>query len=154
MLTRILGLIIFIAAMGIAYLAYEQYSDEIDWSTGTPAKRISLLIQSDFEQLEKENALPPEWKHILKTTYKMNSPVTASLMGDERPHLKTTHRDIKDKPATDLTYEAEIEVIDLPDDKNPGFILQISLLDIKTRNKVFEIGRSYYFKKLNKKKPD
>lgn len=156
MLTRLIGLLILVASLGVAYIAYTELTEkeEVQCQPDTPSQRISTLIREDFKKLAETKSLPLEWGQISKTVYKVNSPVTASLMGNERPNLKVFTPKI---PTSKEEYEAEVEVIDLPDENNPGFILQVSLLDIKTRNKVFEIGRSYYFSSLNilsKKKPD
>lgn len=150
---RVFGLLIFLLAIGLAYFTYDQFSEEFTWVTASPSQRIILLVQKDFQKLTKEHAVPPEWNQISKVTYIMNSPVTESLMGESRPELSLSPND-RTSIIGNLNYEAEVEVIDIPDEKNPGFILQISLLNIKTKNKIFEIGRSYYFKELNEKKPD
>jgi hypothetical protein len=161
MLYRLFGLLIFVLASALAYLTFDQFKGEIRWMTATPAERISIIVENDFKSLVQSKDLPPEWADLTEVVYKMNSPVTQALMGNERPHLELAslspnYKKQKNKKEKEeaKNYEAEIEVIDLPDEQKPGFIFQVSLIDMKSKNKIFEIGRTYYFNELNKKKPD
>ena len=44
----------------------------------------------------------------------------------------------------------EVEVLDLQDNETPGFITQISVFDLKTKNKISEFGHTYYYKDFDK----
>lgn len=41
----------------------------------------------------------------------------------------------------------EITILDLEDTNNPGIIFQMSLIDLKTKNKVDELGYTHYYSK-------
>ncbi|KYG61389.1 hypothetical protein AZI86_16885 [Bdellovibrio bacteriovorus] len=107
----------------------------------TPAQQLTRMIDEDFAQLNKEGQLPKEWNSIATVELRMNSTLAKALMGKHRP---TFHR-VKDGSSF-----LELEVMDLPDDENPGIIIQASLFDIKSKNKVFEIGRTYTMNDLNR----
>lgn len=40
----------------------------------------------------------------------------------------------------------EIEIIDLYNNETPGFITQVSVFDLNTKNKISEFGQTYYMK--------
>lgn len=44
----------------------------------------------------------------------------------------------------------EVEVLDIQDDENPGFITQASIFDIESKNKIGEFGQTYYYKDFDK----
>lgn len=110
----------------------------------TPAQQLSLLIKNDFDHLLKNKELPAEWSQISSINFQMNSTLAKALLGKHRPRFKQIQNG---------AYFMEIEVMDLPDDNDPGIILQISLFEIKSQNKVFEIGRTYTMNQLNNVEP-
>lgn len=107
----------------------------------TPAQLFVGLIDNDFSDLAIKKELPGAWTHIKTVEYKMGSTLGNALLGDQRPHFPQTGQG---------KGHLEVEVLDLPDESNPGVILQVSLFDIETNNKIFEIGRTYTMKDLNK----
>lgn len=107
----------------------------------TPAQQLTRMIDEDFAQLNKEGQLPKAWNSIATVELRMNSTLAKALMGKHRP----TFQRVKDGSSF-----LELEVMDLPDDENPGIIIQASLFDIKSKNKVFEIGRTYTMNDLNR----
>ena len=146
MIYKILGLLIITAAVGISYLALK--GENANLFTGndncqqlTPAQQLTKLIDDDFNQLKKDNQLPKEWNEIATVEYNMHSTLASALLGSQRPRMQR----IKDGK-----YFLEVEVIDMPDEVNPGIILQTSLFDIKSKNKIYEIGRTYTMNQLNK----
>jgi hypothetical protein len=107
----------------------------------TPAEQTVLMIDRDFHQLGIDKQLPEAWLGIKTVEYKMGSFLAKSLLGDLRPHFPQNKEG---------NGHLEVEVLDLPDETNPGFILQVSLFDLKSKNKIFEVGRSYTMNDLNK----
>ncbi|MNT75914.1 hypothetical protein D3C72_2148600 [compost metagenome] len=75
----------------------------------------------------------------------MGSELAKAILGKNR---KPTFQRIKEG-----TAYLEMEIMDLPDEENPGIIIQASLFDIKSKNKIFEIGRTYTMNQLNKEEP-
>lgn len=111
----------------------------------TPAEQLVKLINEDFSALGNSGQLPKEWNSIATVEYKMGSTLAKALLGKNH---KPTFQRIKEG----TTY-LEMEIMDLPDEESPGIIIQASLFDIKSKNKIFEVGRTYTMKQLNKEEP-
>jgi hypothetical protein len=143
MFNRALSIILLLLATTCGFIYFQSWDDQLetDCRQQTPAQQLMGLIHHDFAQLKKENKLPKEWTSIAKVEFQMNSTLAKALLGKERPHFKLSPNG---------THYLEVEIIDVPDEENPGLILQSSLFDLKTGNKVFEIGRTYNMSQLNK----
>lgn len=143
MFNRALGLFLLLMAATSGFLyfqnRYEQLENEC--RQRTPAKQLLDLIHRDFKNLEADNNLPKEWTSLARVEFNMNSNLAKAMLGKERPHFKLSQNG---------SYYLEVELIDVPDDDNPGLILQTSLFELKTKNKVFEIGRTYNMSELNR----
>lgn len=146
--------IIFIAIAGtIAYLTMQTetgivnplVSKKEDCAQMTPAEQLVKLINDDFSELSATQQLPKEWNSIATVEYKMGSELAKALLGKTR---RPTFQRIKEG-----TAYLEMEIMDLPDEENPGIIIQASLFDIKSKNKIFEVGRTYSMNQLNKEEP-
>lgn len=146
MVYKVIGASIVLIAVAFSVIVFK---DEFETkktefcSQQTPAQQLTRMIDEDFAQLNKEGQLPKEWNSIATVEMRMNSTLAKALMGQQRP----TFQRVKDGSAF-----LELEVMDLPDDENPGIIIQASLFDIKSKNKVFEIGRTYTMNDLNRPK--
>lgn len=155
MLTKLLGLIIIAAAGAIAYMVLSQ--NETALTTGddspeiqeciqlTPAQQLAQMIEKDFYNLKAKNELPAEWNSISTVEIKMGSTLASALLGKVRPNFRT---------AKEGSAHLEVEIMDLPDESNPGIIIQASLFDSKSKNKIYEIGRTYTMNDLNRVKPE
>jgi hypothetical protein len=144
--------IFFIAIAGtIAYLSMQADSGvrnpmgKDNCAQLTPAEQLVKLINDDFSELGATKQLPEAWNSISTIEYKMGSELAKALLGKTR---KPTFERIKEG-----TAYLEMEIMDLPDEENPGIIIQASLFDIKSKNKIFEIGRTYTMNQLNKEEP-
>lgn len=148
-MTKILGVIIILAAGAIAFLAMEDEgvlksftkTEAAPCVQLTPADQFIQLINNDFKALNEAGELPEEWKKIATIQARMNSSLAKALMGKKRPQFERVQ---------DGTTYLELEFMDLPDETNPGVIIQASLFDIKSQNKLFEIGRTYTMQELNR----
>lgn len=145
MIFKIIGALIICAAGFIAISTLkndEQIKAKLcDTKQLTPAQQLSQLIENDFHDLSKSGQLPNDWKSIATIEIKMNSQLAKAILGKERPRIQR----IKDGKSF-----LELEFMDIPDDENPGIIVQASLFNIKSKNKIFEIGRTYNMNQLNK----
>lgn len=152
MIYKLIGAIIIIAASIIGFLTI---NEPYHWSNGrrnptttckqsTPAEQLSTLIESDFENLKRKKMLPAQWSSIATIEYRLNSNLAKAILGKAKPVIQRVQNG---------NAYLELEIIDLPDDDNPGIIVQASLFDIKTKNKIFEIGRTYTMAELNKQAP-
>lgn len=184
MIYRLTGGLFIVVAVALAlYAGQDFFNRKKDaWASASPAQRISLIVENDIRGLARAKELPEEWQSISKVTYIFESSLTKVLMNDQRPSVKiakkqktsesqntNSNQDKKtdgaakdpkaaaaDKPKE---YELEIDVLDVPDEENPGFIFQMSLLETGTKNKIYELGRTYHWstlnlKNLDEKKPD
>ena len=147
MITKVIGILIMIAAVSIALLTLKGEDgffckQQKSCVQLTPAQQLSQLIERDFEQLVKDKSLPQQWSTIRSTEVRMNSQLAKTLLGKTLPEVPA-HK------VAEGDHYLELEIVDLPDDENPGLIVQASLFNIKTKNKIYEIGRSYTMKDLN-----
>lgn len=146
MTTKLLGAIIF---LGLGFLlckitTEQEQSIEIPpqvCTQLTPAQQLASLIENDFQNLSKTDQLPLEWFSISRVETRVGSLLANAILGQERPKFKR----IKEG-----SNYLELEIMDMPDDVNPGIIVQASLFDNKSQNKIFEIGRTYSMKQLNR----
>lgn len=163
MIYKLLGGLIIGAAVAMAVLtltqdesASENKSNKGWWATFvsptvhdecrqlTPAEQLEALINQDFDELAAQGQLPTQWDSIATVEVRMNSDLAKALLGQRRPQIQRVQEG---------TAYLELEVMDLPDDDNPGIIIQASLFDIKSKNKIFEVGRTYTMNQLNKIMP-
>ncbi len=107
----------------------------------TPSEQLRNLIEKDFATLHTQKELPTQWDQIGQVKIIRNSNLANAILGKFNPTFKTLENG---------SFYLEIELIDLEEDSNPGIILQASLFDKKTENKIFEIGRTYTMNNLNK----
>lgn len=157
MIYRILGILILLASFTIISLVFKDdgkllglltsplpLTNHQDCIERTPAQQLAGLIKNDFDELLQKKQLPPEWSQIGLIKFQMNSVLAAAILGSHRPQIKRVQ---------DGSTFLEVEVLDLPDESNPGIIVQASLFDIRSQNKIFEIGRTYTMDQLNKVHP-
>lgn len=119
---------------------YEEYRLRTDKSDESPFART---ISTDLLKLMKENQIPKAWSKIKTVRYNFNSESSKKL-------LMNTGLSIVKKNKKG-SFHLEIEFIEVPDDKEPTVILQFSLFNLKSKNKIWELGRTY---QTSKKNPD
>lgn len=151
MIYKVLGALIIVAAGALAFLTLQDEDGPFKKDKKvaacvqlTPAQQLSQMINDDFQVLAQEGQLPPEWNSIATVEIRMNSELARAILGKQRPNIQRVK---------DGKNYLELEVMDLPDEENPGVIIQASLFDIKSKNKIFEIGRTYTMNELNKVAP-
>lgn len=151
MIYKVLGALIIIAAGALAFLTLQDEDGPLKKDKKvaacvqlTPAQQLSQMINDDFQVLAQEGQLPPEWNSVATVEIRMNSELARAILGKQRPNIQRVK---------DGKNYLELEVMDLPDEENPGVIIQASLFDIKSKNKIFEIGRTYTMNELNKVPP-
>lgn len=149
MVQKVLGSFISIVALVLMYLILHSDLDSFSLKSDcapqkTPSQLFTSLISDDLKTLNETKELPPEWEDIAKIDIEMTSTLARALLGNSNPPIQTKK---------DGLYKLEMTFLDLPDDQNPGVIVQMSLFDIKTKNKIFEIGRTYTMNQLNNIQP-
>jgi hypothetical protein len=140
MVYKIIGTFVIIAAATLAYLTFKGDNSADRCVQLSPAQQLSQMIDRDFQNLSKEGQLPEAWRSIATIEYKVSSQLASAILGQERPHIQRFQEG---------KNFLEVEVLDLPDENDPGIIIQASLFDIKSKNKIFEIGRTYTMNDLN-----
>ena len=153
MVLKVIGSLIMVAAGILAYLTIQDQAtlkniksaikdkNQAQCVQLTPAEQLVQLIDGDFSNLEQEGQLPKQWKSIATVEYRLSSELARAILGKAKPGIQRVKNG---------THYLELEVLDLPDETNPGIILQASLFNIKSKNKIFEIGRTYTMNQLNK----
>ena len=147
MIYKLLGVLLIGAAATIAYLSFQSENNVSKRNTSaeeckqlTPAELFTDLIDEDFKSLARDKKLPAAWSSIATIEYKNNSELAKALLGSAKLGIQRVKEG---------SSYLEIQLMDLPDETNPGVILQASLFDIKSKNKIFEIGRTYTMNELN-----
>lgn len=147
MVQKLLGLLLLAGAGFLAWNALNEHSVSPTASKKEAPKNLSFseFVSNDLLSLKSEGHLPKEWDEIQHVSYLMHSAFQRELIG------KNKIAAIPETPAG--RYKMEIEFIDVPDDENPGLILQMSMMDVQTNNKVWELGRTYPLKSFLKAEP-
>lgn len=151
MIYKVLGALIIVAAGVLAFLTLKEETKPVKGDKKesacvqlTPAQQLAEMINKDFESLAQTQQLPPEWQSIATVEIRMNSELAKAILGKTRPNIQRVKEG---------TAYLELEVMDLPDEENPGIIIQASLFDIRSKNKIFEVGRTYTMNELNNVAP-
>lgn len=91
-------------------------------------------VSEDLAAMRAKKLLPKEWDSIQYIAYNFHTDLQRRLVG---------HRKFKIKDDPQGNYRLEIEFIDVPDEEAPAIILQMSLFDLASNNKIFEVGRTH-----------
>lgn len=130
--------------IGLALLAGALYCSWIVVETSTkptPPLKFYDVVSKDLERLKKKGVLPEEWNSIRKVDYYFGEKAHESLLGRKLPIPEIATGN----------YLLELEFIDAPDDADPKLILQMSMTDLKSKNKAWELGRTYSTGNFQKK---
>lgn len=148
MIYKFLGALIISAAALMIFLTLKEdsektakYRNEATCIQLTPAQHLIKIISDDFNSLAQSKQLPEDWQSIATIEIKFSSELARIILGKARPQFPITKKG---------KAHLELEIMDLPDNENPGLIIQASLFEIKSRNKIFELGRTYTMNDLNK----
>lgn len=138
---KALVLFLFAAFVGIAsYLI-----DEMGVNLPTrPLDPVTESIKKDFAEIQTTKEFPPEFQQVHKVYVSDHRTKKVAI---DWPQISTHHFPQK----TDGLYDLQIEVFDdgsvtMENGQVSGnsiMILQFSLMDLKSRNKILEISRSY-----------
>lgn len=136
MIEKTIALVLLIAAAVFAVIAYDPFDlESFDLRNGLRGRHgFSELVSEDFSLMKKKNLLPKAWDSIQYVAYNFHSDFQRALVGNRKFA-------IKDGPQG--RHRLEIEFIDVPDEENPSVILQMSLFDLDSNNKIWEMGRTY-----------
>lgn len=130
--TKIIGLVLLICA---GLLFYQSYDDFID-SYFSPAAKLQAKIEKDIAQNIHVHH-PESESEIRRVVVKYHSEEAHAFFKKHQPKFKIN---------PDGKIWLEIEMIDVPDEENPGILTQTSVFDVKTNNKIGEFGSTYPIK--------
>lgn len=111
---------------------------------------ITFYISQDLQMLKIANALPDEWRKIGRIQHNYHTEWAKNHF-TEKPFIKPN---IDDK---NYQYNLEIEYLDTTEEieeNDPMLIIQMSLIDKDSKNKIWEMSRAYQAISDRKKKPE
>ncbi|MBX2988822.1 MAG: hypothetical protein KF802_13105 [Bdellovibrionaceae bacterium] len=128
---KLLGLFLLVCAIGISwYLGQEGSSPHPQQEP----QGLAGFISEDLSQNDQQGLLPKEWRSIHSVNYSFEN---------ERQKQLLNINNIRIPKNPQGQYQLDVDVIDVPDEENPSIILQMSLSDLKSKNKIWELGRFY-----------
>lgn len=137
MMSRIFGFLLIAGAAFLVWLSSKEHPKLV--RTGPPT--LGELVSEDLKSTQKKGQLPIIWNSIKLVTTHFSSESQKELMKDQNFEIP---RNLNGE------YELEIDFIDIPDEKTPGLILQFSLIEVKSKNKKWEMGKTYFFSDFKK----
>ncbi len=125
------------------YFGYKTCNAEsyIHWTHATPLEKLQILVSQDFIKTKDKNEFPKEWSALKGYQVYYHSSIAEYFFKKIQVPMGASPQGI---------YYAKIDIVDIPDAKNPGFLLQISLINHKTNDKVEEFAKDYYLADLEK----
>lgn len=138
---RYLWLFLFVLLIGIAsYLAEEIF---FPVRPSVPKNSIEWTIHLDFKKLNEEGQLPPELNQVRQIFTLDRRQQQAPINWQEVSKFHFPQK-------SDGIYDLQLEIFSTedpnqkPDPNDPtGIIIQYSLFDTKTKNKIWELTRTY-----------
>jgi hypothetical protein len=134
--TKIIGIILLICAGLVFQYSYDDFMD----SFFSPEVKLKSTIEKDISaSLTQENVENKSNIHHVKFVYRSTDAL--NFLKKHPPQFQTNKEG---------NIWLEVEVLDLQDNQTPGFITQISVFDLKSKNKISEFGQTYYYKDFDK----
>lgn len=145
MRNQLIGLVLIIAAGGLVWLSMNPEGLPLpSVSTNSKPLSFSAFVSEDLMHMRQKKMLPAAWGSIQYVAYNFNSDYQQALINNEK---------IKITESPSGRYRLEIEFIDVPDDEHPALILQYSLFELASNNKIWELGKTYPLEPFLKKNP-
>jgi len=138
--TKIIGIILLICAALIFQYSYDDFMDAFF----SPSIKLKTTIERDIKKSVGAEISVNQLKdqtniHHVKFSYRSRD--AYEFLKKHPPQIQTSDKG---------TIWLEVEVLDLQDENTPGFITQVSVFDLKTKNKISEFGETYYMKDFDK----
>lgn len=132
---KIVGLII--SVVGILFI-FTTYSDLFHFWLGDQPQQIHAIWVQDIEKLKSSKSLPKSWEQIKEVQYFPTSRGAKKLLQEIDPPLQPTNKD--------GNFRLEVSLDDWKEKGERGLMIQYQLIDLKTQNLVWELGRTLIFK--------
>ena len=107
-------------------------------------KRLERQWAADVERLESSHKLPKEWFDVGELEVFGGTPETREWLGRIQVPLK---------PKKVGGYKLEVLVVVWEEEGKRGTLVQYNLVDLKTQNNIFELGRTFILSKPRNKNP-
>ena len=105
-------------------------------------KELITLWENDFKTLKKKGELKKEiWGSIKKVNFEYSSALSKTWRDKFTPPIKLNHKG---------KYELDVLFMTWQEDGQIGVIAQFDIMNIKDKNLILEISRTYYLKKTKK----
>lgn len=124
------AILIFLAGLSLGVHSIQSF---LKFKNGSPATRLQILWENDLELLEQSASLPKAWNQIREV--KIDAATDSA-----KKWMQSVYPPITVRP--DGTHRLEILVISWEEGKEHGVILQYNLVELKTENMVWELGRT------------
>lgn len=127
---KVIGFLLMASALYCFWLVAD-FKEEV-----RPSSALRELVVQDLKKLRNQGHLPAEWASLKKISYFFESKEIEKKILYKLPiQAHETGR-----------YLLELEFFEAPDESEPKLILQMSLVDLETNNKAWELGRTYSLK--------
>ncbi len=130
-----LHLLIWCAAVGVAAFACLSYYSQ---SQAPLYKKLEIQWRNDVEDLEASKRLPSSWFDVKELEVIGGTPETKDWLQRIQVPLKT-------KPGGG--FHLEVLVVAWEEEGKRGALVQYNLVDIKSGNNIWELGRTFILSK-------
>ncbi|MGE0632147.1 MAG: hypothetical protein AB7O96_07045 [Pseudobdellovibrionaceae bacterium] len=137
-MAKILGLIALVVGLVVIGFTYKEFR----WNFANDSERFISLFEGDLEDLKSKKLLPPEWQNIKEIAVQTTSPQTETWVKNYSPNISTN-------PSGNI--KLEVIVIDWAEDASSGGMAQMSLIDLTSGNKIWELARTYRLNPIDEK---
>lgn len=111
--------------------------DYLDSHGASPSQRLQSLWEEDLKLLADHRKLPDAWNKIREIEL---IPATDTAREWARS------LEVPIEVHSDGSHRLEVLLLSWSQDESDGAIVQYNLVDLKTNNMVWELGRTYYLK--------
>lgn len=130
-MSRKLCLLLLCLAAGIAgYVTLDHWAAR----NGTKLQRLERMWSEDVALLESSGKLPAPW-------FKLRNLEVYGGTEEAKAWLKRIQPPLKTRP--DGTHKMEVLLLSWEEDGKTGAVVQYNMVDIKTQNMVWELGRTF-----------
>jgi hypothetical protein len=127
---RLASLLLCVSVGIVAYVCLDFWSAR----NGPLYKRLERQWQDDVDNLEASHKLPGPWFDVRDLEMYGGTP-------ESRNWIKRIHIPIKTKK--DGHYKMEVLLVAWEEDGKRGALVQYNLVDLKSGNNIWELGRTY-----------
>lgn len=134
---RLLSLIFLVISFTcLAYFGKEVY-EILRLQDAGDAEKLYILWERDLQTLQEQNKLHPGWSQIREVVLIGGTPTT-------KKWLKEIGSPVRINPKGD--HRLEVLVLNWTDEGREGAVVQYNLVNLKTGNMIWELGRTFTLK--------